>query len=82
MKFDITYDSVEGMKAGKSSELPSNIPRYAYLPKQMVDMITQILGIAADDGMVDLEGPWLNDVLSGVEVLTLEGFFRKCLAGN
>jgi len=56
VKFDITYDSKEDMKAGKSSGLPSNVPRYAYLPKQMVDMITQISGIAADDGMVDLEG--------------------------
>ena len=79
MKFDLTYDSVVDIKAGKITELPSNVSLYPYLPKQTIDMIAQISGLAAENGMVDLQGPFINDVLADVKALTLEEFFTKCL---
>ncbi|KFY41628.1 hypothetical protein V494_02898 [Pseudogymnoascus sp. VKM F-4513 (FW-928)] len=55
-KFDITYTSVNDLKAGKSTELPSNIPRYAFLPKPIVDGITQTVSIGIVMGLMDIKG--------------------------
>ncbi|KFY70879.1 hypothetical protein V499_08901 [Pseudogymnoascus sp. VKM F-103] len=78
-KFDVTYSSVEDLKAGKITELPSNIPRYAFVPKPMVDGITQTFTIGMAIGLFDIKGPLLNDLIPEVKPLSLEAFLKKSL---
>ncbi|OBT40168.1 hypothetical protein VE00_08825 [Pseudogymnoascus sp. WSF 3629] len=78
-KFDVAYSSVEDLKAGKSTELPSNIPRYAFLPKPVIDGITQTVSIGMAIGILDIKGPLLNDLVPDVKPLSLEAFLKKSL---
>ncbi|KFZ16703.1 hypothetical protein V502_04964 [Pseudogymnoascus sp. VKM F-4520 (FW-2644)] len=78
-KFDVTYSSVEDLKVGKSTELPSNIPRYAFLPKVMIDGITQTVSIGMAIGLLDIKGPLLNDLVPEVKPLSLETFLKRSL---
>ncbi|KFX98684.1 hypothetical protein O988_04235 [Pseudogymnoascus sp. VKM F-3808] len=78
-KFDVAYSSVADLKAGKSTELPSNIPRYAFLPKAVIDGITQTVSIGMAIGLLDIKGPLLNDLVPEVKPLSLEAFLRKSL---
>ena len=79
---EITYDTTEDLQAGKNTELPSNIPRYAFIPKQRVDGISQVVGLAMDNGLMDLkakDGESLNELLGEMEPMSVEQFLRKSL---
>lgn len=81
-KLEITYDSVEDLQAGKNTELPSNIPRYAFIPKERIDGISQVVGLAIESGLVGLkakEGEILNELLWEVKPMSVEEFLRKSL---
>ena len=81
-KLEITYDSVEDLQAGKNTELPSNIARYAFIPKERIDGISRVIGLAIESGLVGLkakEGEILNELLPEVKPMSVEEFLRKSL---
>ncbi|KAI5456759.1 hypothetical protein BGZ63DRAFT_428865 [Mariannaea sp. PMI_226] len=76
-KFDVSHDKLDDVKAGKSTELPANIQKYAYLPKQVIDNISQIAGLAMDSGWMDLKGPFLNDRFPELEPMSVQAFYKR-----
>ncbi|KAL6401342.1 hypothetical protein AUP68_15211 [Ilyonectria robusta] len=76
-KFNVSYDTVADLKAGKSTELLVNVQRYAFLPKAMIDRIYQTAGLAMVNGWLDLNGSFLNDRFPELEPMSVEDFFKK-----
>ena len=76
-KFDVVYDTVENLKAGKNTELPANIPRYAYLPKAMIDSVSQKLGIAIADGLLDFPPEAMSELLPAVKPMSVREFLES-----
>jgi hypothetical protein len=71
---------LEDLKAGRTGELPSNEPRYAFVPKEFLEAMASRIGAAVAEGMIDpREGTELSEVLPEVEVLGVEEFFKRCL---
>ncbi|KAH7129109.1 hypothetical protein EDB81DRAFT_661985 [Dactylonectria macrodidyma] len=76
-KFDVSYDTVADLKAGKSTELPVNVQRYAFLPKAVIDNISQTAGLAMVNGWLDLNGSLLNDRFPELQPMSVKSFFEK-----
>ncbi|KAM5371253.1 hypothetical protein ACJZ2D_008173 [Fusarium nematophilum] len=76
-KFDVSYNTVADLKAGKSTELPANVPRYAFLPKAVIDNISQTAGVAMANGWLDLNGSPLNDRFPELQPMSVKDFFEK-----
>lgn len=79
-QFHTTHDEVSKIKEGKTTELPSNKPCYAYFPggKAELDGIccTMMVGMMA--GVFDIRGTELNKLFPHVEPIRLESFLRAC----
>ena len=45
-KFDIVHDSIDDLKAGRNTELAANAARYPFVPKALIDHISQVAGLA------------------------------------
>lgn len=76
-KFDVSYNTVADLKAGKSTELPANVPRYAFLPRAVIDNISQTAGLAMANGWLDLNGSPLNDRFPELKPMSVKDFFEK-----
>ena len=51
----MAYDSVTDMKAGKSAELPGQVPMYAFLPKNILQYMISVHGLWFEEGVYDLK---------------------------
>ncbi|KAI5455875.1 hypothetical protein BGZ63DRAFT_436414 [Mariannaea sp. PMI_226] len=76
-KYDISYDKITDLKAGKNTELPINATRYEFLPKEVMDRISQISGLAIANGWMDLNGPLLNDRFPELKPMSVKDFFER-----
>ncbi|KAI5456181.1 hypothetical protein BGZ63DRAFT_435621 [Mariannaea sp. PMI_226] len=76
-KYDISYDKITDLKAGKNTELPINATRYEFLPKEVMDRISQISGQAIANGWMDLNGPLLNDRFPELKPMSVKDFFER-----
>ena len=79
---DIVYDSLQDLKAGKNTELPSNIPRYAFFPKPFLEGLVQVFGLAIGEGLFDIKGKALNDMLPDVKPLSVDTFLQTFWGGK
>ncbi|KAL3419681.1 NmrA-like family protein [Phlyctema vagabunda] len=77
VSFKVSYDSVASLKAGRSTELPANIPRYAFFPKAQLDAILQGFGLNMADGFLNFPDTNLAELLPQVKPLTVQAFFDR-----
>ncbi|KAI1029507.1 hypothetical protein LB504_010666 [Fusarium proliferatum] len=62
VKFTVKYDSIEDLKAGKITELPSHPHMYPFFPKPMLQGLFAAFGRMFVDGVFDLKpGRTLNE---------------------
>ncbi|KAK0389982.1 hypothetical protein NLU13_3555 [Sarocladium strictum] len=55
VKFTVSYDSEEDMRAGKVTELPSHVHAYPFLPKPIFQGFMGGMGLMVADGSFDLK---------------------------
>lgn len=55
VKFSVTYDTVDSLKAGNVTELPSHPAMYSFLPKEQLRGILATFGLMFDSGLFDLK---------------------------
>jgi hypothetical protein len=55
VKFKVTYDSLEDLKAGKVTELPGHSTLYAFFPKEQLQGFLSVLGVIFELGHFDLK---------------------------
>ncbi|TVY76133.1 Oxidoreductase swnN [Lachnellula suecica] len=71
-KFNVTFDSVEKLRSGEVTELPSHPPLYQYIPKQMLAWLLSRFGLWAVYGIMYLpkEGS-LNEKFPEIKTMTV-----------
>jgi hypothetical protein len=76
----VSHDSIEELRNGITTELPSNKACYGYFPggKEELDGIvcTHMLGMAF--GVFDIPGVSLNELFPHVQETQLEAFLQEC----
>ncbi|KAJ3543964.1 hypothetical protein NM208_g3302 [Fusarium decemcellulare] len=55
VKFHVTYDSVEKLESGSTTELPSHQKVYALYPKEQLDYITTAFGLNCERGLANFD---------------------------
>ena len=76
-KFDVVYDSVEKLRRGKITELPSHAAAYSFVPKSVLYGIQSKFGLYVAYGMFDLpEEGSLNQLFPEIETITVEEIVR------
>ncbi|KAH6984041.1 hypothetical protein EDB80DRAFT_898988 [Ilyonectria destructans] len=68
-KFDVRYDSLEDLKNGKVTELPSQVAAYQFVPKEIFQGFCITLGQWFASGAFDLTP---SKVLPGLKPLTVK----------
>ncbi|KAJ4300051.1 hypothetical protein N0V90_005300 [Kalmusia sp. IMI 367209] len=72
-KFNIAYDSVEKLRSGKITELPSHASAYAFVPKSVLYGIQSKFGLYVAYGMFDFpEEGSLNQRFPEIKTTTVE----------
>ncbi|KAL1854598.1 hypothetical protein Plec18170_004688 [Paecilomyces lecythidis] len=67
IKFDVTYDSVELLRAGKITELPSHRLTYEHFPKEALQATFATFGILFEEGQLDFKPKQtLNDLFPNI----------------
>jgi hypothetical protein len=70
------HDSLQDLRAGKITELPANIHLYSFFPKPLLEGILRAFGIAMEEGLLDIKGDVLNDLLPDVEPMSVDVFLQ------
>jgi hypothetical protein len=81
-KFSVTYDSLEKLKGYQVTELPANIPRYQFFPKQMMDGLLATMGVGMAEGWFDLKGETLNSKFPQVKATGAKEFLSQVWSGK
>lgn len=55
VKFDVTYDSLDLLRSGKVTELPSHPYAYQYIPKEALQSMLATFGILFEEGQFDFK---------------------------
>ncbi|KZL64278.1 hypothetical protein CI238_00536 [Colletotrichum incanum] len=55
IKFNVTYDSVETMQAGKITELPGHMAAYPFWPKEQLQSLFAKFGLMFEGGVFDIK---------------------------
>ncbi|SPO01952.1 uncharacterized protein DNG_04625 [Cephalotrichum gorgonifer] len=67
-KFEVTHDSIELLKSGKITELPSHVYAYDFYPKEALQRMLSQFGILFDQGVFDFQPEQtLNDLFPEVK---------------
>ncbi|KAF2492376.1 NAD(P)-binding protein [Lophium mytilinum] len=81
-KFDVHYDDVAKLKTYQVTELPSNVPRYAFFPKEMMFGMLAMMGLGMAEGHFDFKGPTLNEKLPQVKTTKVKDFLEEYWTGK
>ncbi|KAH8701510.1 hypothetical protein BGW36DRAFT_414534 [Talaromyces proteolyticus] len=76
-RFDVSYDPIGKLKQYKVTELPANIPRYAFFPKQNMDGMLAMMGLGMAEGWFNFPQKTLNDLCTEVHPTSIEAFLNK-----
>ncbi|OCK80326.1 NAD(P)-binding protein [Lepidopterella palustris CBS 459.81] len=77
-KFDVTYDSVETLKTGKVTELPSHVPVYPFFPKEQLQGLLSIFGLWFEDGTFNLDAEKsLNKIFPEIQTKKVEDILKE-----
>ena len=72
-KFNVTYDSVEKLRSGEITELPSHASAYSFIPKSLLYSIQSKFGLYVAYGMFDFpEEGSLNQQFPEIKTTTVE----------
>ncbi|KAL1638732.1 hypothetical protein SLS58_008655 [Diplodia intermedia] len=75
--FDMTYEPVAELRAGRVAELPANVPRYALAPKRQLDGLLCVWGVAFAEGWLDFPGDTIGELFPDMETTSFEGLMRR-----
>ena len=78
----VVHDSLQDLRAGKNTELPSNIARYSFFPKNLLERLVQIFGIAMEEGLFNIKGELLNDILPDIKPMSVDLFLQTYWGSN
>ncbi|KIN00730.1 hypothetical protein OIDMADRAFT_42516 [Oidiodendron maius Zn] len=81
-KVDLVHDSLQDLRAGKITELPSNIPLYSFMPKPVLEGMLISFAMAMEVGLVDIEGKTLNEMLPDVKAMSVDVFLQNFWGGK
>ena len=79
---DLVHDSLQDLRAGKITELPSNIPLYSFLPKPVLEGILISFAMAMEVGLFNFEGKSLNEMLPDVKAMSADVFLQNFWGGK
>ncbi|EOO02461.1 putative nmra-like family protein [Phaeoacremonium minimum UCRPA7] len=72
-KFKVTYENLELLEQGKVTELPSHVPMYQFVPKEMLQMILSTFGLWTAKGAFDFKADkTLNEIFPDIKATTVE----------
>ena len=72
-KFNIVYDSLEKLRSGEITELPSHVSAYSFIPKSVLCDIQSKFGLYVAYGMFDFpEEGSLNQLFPEIKTATVE----------
>ncbi|KAH7161739.1 hypothetical protein EDB81DRAFT_925388 [Dactylonectria macrodidyma] len=73
VKFDVTHDSLETLRSGKITELPGQIPGYAFFPKEMLQGMFAVFGLMFEEGQFNFEPKQsLNDLFPEIKPVSVK----------
>ncbi|OLN93245.1 Isoflavone reductase IRL 2-like protein [Colletotrichum chlorophyti] len=78
-KFSVTYDSVEKLKTGEVTELPSQFHAYPFFPKAALQGLVSTFGLWFEDGSFDLPPAGtktLNEVFPDIKPWTVKNLLE------
>ncbi|KAM3064943.1 hypothetical protein ACMFMG_011230 [Clarireedia jacksonii] len=81
-KFTVEYDSLDKLKTGQITELPSHrSPNFYFLPKQMLQGIFAAFGVMFEDGVYDFKpSRTLNDEFPEIKPKTVRDIITEAYA--
>ena len=82
VKFDVTYDSLESMRAGKITELPNYMSIYDFFPREIMLKTWASFGVAMATGACSLEGDALNQKFPDIKAKDLSTFISTYWTGK
>jgi hypothetical protein len=78
---EVVYDSIEKLRTGQITELPSHVNAYPFFPKEQLQSAFATFGLWFDSGLFDLvpskDSVDLNTAFSDGELLTAERMFQQ-----
>ncbi|GME34588.1 Cytochrome P450 [Neofusicoccum parvum] len=80
--FDMRYDAVDDLKQGRVTELPANVQRYSVVPKQLLDGLFCVWGIAFVEGWFDFPEDTLKELFPDMRPRSFADLMRACWAGR
>ncbi|KAF4991126.1 hypothetical protein FDECE_14142 [Fusarium decemcellulare] len=82
-KFRVTYDSVELLRQGKITELPSHPSLYPFFPKEALQGMAASLGLVLERGSADFgEEEAINALFPEIKTMSVRGLLEKAWSGN
>ncbi|KAM0330565.1 hypothetical protein ACHAQA_003512 [Verticillium albo-atrum] len=82
-KFKVTYDSLELLRSGKITELPSHPPMYEHMPKEQIQSIFSVFGLWFHEGLYNLQPEkTLNQVFPEIKAWTVREFLELAWKGK
>lgn len=82
IKFDITYNSLEDLRAGKITEIPAYKPAYEVMPKDFFLEMMAGLGIAMVMGVFDIGEDTLNERYPAVKPVKMVDLIKVYWEGR
>ncbi|PHH59411.1 hypothetical protein CDD81_3221 [Ophiocordyceps australis] len=77
-KFQTTFDSIEKLKSGECTELPSQPLAYSYVPKKDFQILAAALGEWTSEGVFNFApGTLLNNRLPNIETIKVKDMLDK-----
>lgn len=74
----MTYDSVEKLKKGETTELPSQVAAYPYYPKEALHAMAATFGLWYEEGVLGFRAEkTLNQQFPEVKTWTVKEFLQE-----
>ncbi|KAK1844227.1 nmra-like family protein [Colletotrichum chrysophilum] len=81
-KFSVTHDSMDNLKAGRVTELPSHEAYYPYFPKEQMQGLLAFFGIMWESGKCNLEPAYtLNQRFPDIETTSVRTLLESAWKG-
>lgn len=81
-KLDVVHDSLEDLRAGRISEMPSYLPLYETYPKEFLLEMMAGIGVAMITGLFDFKGDLLNEKYPDIKTTKVRDFIETHWAGK
>ncbi|KAI8712566.1 NmrA domain-containing protein [Fusarium sp. LHS14.1] len=81
-KFSVTYDSVDSLKEGKVSELPSHPAMYGFFPKEQLQGILATFGLMFEAGLFNLEDSSIVQDFPDIKLRTMKELLTEAWEGK